>query len=478
MSVQKVRVRNFRGFLSACIDLKPLTVLLGPNSAGKSVFGHALAAMSYAQWLRGGSNQATLTPEHAKAAEEWPIDLGLRSDLVTNGVEDRVYVDFLTRDGWVAFGFGRLEPRIPDLRLTYLRHPLPLGHSATTVASSEPLSQAPEGAQSGLGAIIEVGSESDQSGLELVRINEVEWQTPEGRKASVGLSGFLLETVRHESGTEIPVSGRASDDIKKILQNLSYLRATRKRPARSYEMGVGTPQAIGYAGEWTSSILHSPNVDPVIFAEPPEIPNTVEQAASQIDAPWKIQRNTLANATCFWLQRLGIATRVETIDSARQPGRIETRFTINQNGKSHDITEVGFGLSQVLPVLVGGLMQKENSLFIVDLPEAHLHPRPQAELADFFCGLALSKRSAIVETHSEMFFHRLRLWAALNQELADNIAVYFVDPPGSDNICIEPRRVGLEFQDELKWPTRFLQEAWETESQIKAVREARRPVTR
>jgi predicted ATPase len=127
---------------------------------------------------------------------------------------------------------------------------------------------------------------------------------------------------------------------------------------------------------------------------------------------------------------------------------------------------------------VGGLTQPEESLFIVDLPEAHLHPRPQAELADFFCSLALSKRSVIVETHSEMFFHRLRLWAALNQELANKIAVYFVDPPNPNNICVEPRPVGLAFQDELTWPKGFLQEAWEMESQIKAAREARRPVTR
>jgi predicted ATPase len=477
MSVQKIRIRNFRGFRSACIDLKPLTVLLGPNSAGKSVFGHGLAAMSYAQWLRGGSNQVTLTPEHAKAAEEWPVDLGLRSDLVTEGVEDRVYIDLLTRDGWSVFGFGGLEPHIPDLRLTYVRYPFPPEQSSTGApASVETLAQSPEGAQSSVGAMVEVGFESAR-GLELKRINEVEWRTAEDKRTSVGLNGFLLETVRHESGTEILVSGRARDDIKSLLGNLTYLRATRARPARSYEKGAGKPQPIGYAGEWTPSILHSP-ADSVRFSVPPEIPNTVEEAASRINAPWRVQSESLPNATCVWLDRLGIAAKVETIDSARPPGRIETRFTISRNGKSHDITEVGFGLSQVLPVLVGGLMQAEDSLLIVDLPEAHLHPRPQADLADFFCSLAMSKRSVIVETHSEMFFHRLRLWAALSQELADQIAVYFVDPPGPDNLCIEPRRVGLEFQDELKWPTKFLQEAWEIESQIKAVREARRSPAR
>jgi len=477
MTVQKIRIRNFRGFRSACIELKPLTVLLGPNSAGKSVFGHALAAMSYAQWLRSGSNQVTLTPEHAKAAEEWPIDLGLRSDLVTEGVEDRVYVELLTRDGWAVFGFGGLEPHIPDLRLTHVQYPLPPEQSSTGApASIETLAQALEGAQSSAGAMVGVEFESAR-GLELKRINEVEWRTAADKKASVGLNGFLLDTVRHESGTEILVSGRARDDIKSLLGNLTYLRATRARPARSYEKGAGKPQPIGYAGEWTPSILHSPAA-PVRFAAPLQIPNSVAEAASQINAPWNIQVESLDKAACFWLDRLGIAAKVEAVDSKRQPGRIETRFTVSPTGNPHDVTEVGFGLSQVLPVLVAGLMQAEDSLFIVDLPEAHLHPRPQANLADFFCSLAMSNRSVVVETHSEMFFHRLRLLAALNQELAARIVVYFIDPPGLDNLCIEPRKVGLEFQDELKWPSGFLHEAWEIESQIKAVREARRTLAR
>jgi predicted ATPase len=477
MSIQKIRVRNFRGFKSACIELKPLTVLLGPNSAGKSVFGHALAAMSYAQWLRAGSNQATLTPEHAKAAEEWPIDLGSRKDLVTHGVEDRVYIDALTRDGWVYFGFGWGVGLPEDLRLTYIRYPVGLGHSSTAPTSQKVVSEVPE-SHSGVGEAMAVDFEAERGGLELIRKNEVDWETGDAKSVKVGLSGFLLETVKYQSGTEVVISGRASADIKQLLQSLTYLRATRVRPARSYGKGEGSPQRIGYAGEWTPSILHSPGSDTIRYAVPIDIPNTVKQAASVIDTPWKIQNGTLAAATSFWLQHLRIATNVEAIDCTGLPGRIETHFTVSPSGTPHDITEVGFGLSQVLPVLVGGLIQPENSLYMVDLPEAHLHPRPQAALADFFCSLVLSKRSAMVETHSEMFFHRLRLWAALSKELADSIAVYFVDAPTSGNACSEPRRVGLNFEDELKWPKGFLQEAWESESQIKAARAARKPATK
>ena len=176
----------------------------------------------------------------------------------------------------------------------------------------------------------------------------------------------------------------------------------------------------------------------------------------------------------LWFEYLGLARNVETRGSRRSPERIDVKVALHDPGAWRDITEIGFGISQVLPVLVGGLLQKEGGLFIVDLPEAHLHPKPQAELADFFCSLALSGRPCLVETHSEMFFHRLRLRAAMNSELMEKIAVYFCDPPAPDGLCRSPRRVGLSFEDELKWPQGFLQEAWEMESEISIIREARR----
>lgn len=152
----------------------------------------------------------------------------------------------------------------------------------------------------------------------------------------------------------------------------------------------------------------------------------------------------------------------------------DLQLRVAPNGQSpHDITEIGFGVSQVIPVLVAGLLQPKDSLFIVDLPEAHLHPRPQGAIADFFCSLALAGKTSLVETHSEMFFHQLRLRAAMDPRLMENIAVYFIDRP-VDGICSKPRLVDLGYEGELQWPEGFLQEAWETESSISAVREAQR----
>jgi hypothetical protein len=73
-----------------------------------------------------------------------------------------------------------------------------------------------------------------------------------------------------------------------------------------------------------------------------------------------------------------------------------------------------------------------------------------------------------------MFFHRLRLRASQNRELLDKIAVYFFDEASPQGGCADPRLIGLDFKDELKWPKGFLQEGWEMEEQINAFREARK----
>ncbi|HUX65648.1 MAG TPA: AAA family ATPase, partial [archaeon] len=265
-------------------------------------------------------------------------------------------------------------------------------------------------------------------------------------------------------------STAANDAVRALLEKLTYLRANRKRPSRGYSDGNHPFQPIGYSGEWTPTILFEKGTEQVTYLEPPVIPNSVDEAKKN-EIEWKTKKSTLLAALVDWLGRLELATHVEVKQSGASK---DLHVRVAPKGQNpHDITEIGFGVSQVIPVLVAGLLQPEDSLLIVDLPEAHLHPRPQGDIADFFCSLALSGRTALVETHSEMFFHQLRLRAAMDPRLMENIAVYFIDRP-LEGICSKPRLVDLGYDGELKWPDGFLQEAWEKESQISAVREAQR----
>jgi predicted ATPase len=476
MNIKAIRLRNFRGFRDATIELKPLTVLLGPNSAGKSAFGHALAAMAHAHSEFRGSVRATLSPRDGKDAEKWPIDLGKHSDVCTEGTTDPVYIELQTREGWLKFGFGGLQSA-SDLRLSYIRHPLGLRVSSSVEPSLFSRASSPEAASSKPGEVKPLQIDDSAGGLELTRMNELQWQDATKQEMVLGLNGLVLDTVRvldtvhQKTQTEILLSGSARDDVRSLLEHVTYLRASRKRPSRGYDDATGNANSIGYAGEWTASVLNNNPQRAVEFAHPPNIPNQVDEARKLIDCNWEIRSQTLSEAVGAWLWHLKLATAVET-KRVRPDAPIEVRVTLSESCGSRDITEIGYGVSQVLPILVGGLLQSKDGLFIVDLPEAHLHPQPQADLADFFCSLALSGRACLVETHSEMFFHRLRLWAAMNKSLMDNIAVYFFDPHKENGLCSEPRIVGLDFDSELKWPVGFLQEAWETEAQITAARQA------
>src|ERR1700738_3104621 len=150
MSVRAIRLLNFRGFQDARIELKPLTVLLGPNSAGKSAFGHALAAMAHVHKLYSSTPQASLTPPPGADVDTWPVDLGETSDLRTEGAEGPVRIGLeTTRGGLVELGVGGLDPYSPKLLMSYARLPsggqsAPEGAQTLTAIESTPSAQRSE----------------------------------------------------------------------------------------------------------------------------------------------------------------------------------------------------------------------------------------------------------------------------------------------------------------------------------------------
>jgi AAA ATPase-like protein/putative AbiEii toxin of type IV toxin-antitoxin system len=474
MSIDAIRLRNFRGFEHAEIELKPLTVLLGPNSSGKSSFGHALAALAHAQGMFGRTSRLTLTPESVEDGRTWPVDLGRLADLRTNGCRDRVYVGLRTVDGWVEMGFG-LEGVVPELELTSLAHPT--GTDTTPVVPTrtvEPAPSDPEATttvplQDVRAAVIPPAGQ-----VKIDRVNEQRWiETDSMAEVRPWFGGLLLLELQRLVGlpgqfTGVQVSGIARDAVERMLSQLAYLRAVRERPLRGYGVrprGSG----CGYGGEWVATVLREHEKDvPLVRPPPDSVLGTPEQA---LDAPWESSEASLTTAVGFWLSHLGLARSASADDA---PGRLlAIRFSLREGDPLRDVTEVGFGLSQILPVLVAGETLPAGGTVVVDLPEAHLHPAPQAALADFFCALVLSGRRAIVETHSELFFHQLRLRAEMNSNLRRAIGVYFIDEPRQGRCC-PPRPVGLDAEDELSWPVGFLQEGWRIETVIQALRDARR----
>ena len=262
------------------------------------------------------------------------------------------------------------------------------------------------------------------------------------------------------------------NSLRNGLNKLSYLSPNRAGPLRGYPRPPRSVTDIGHMGQWTADYLLRRGAVERSYCKPPEIPADPASAGRQLDVPWAEQESLLAVAVNFWMQHLRLAKRID-VEDAQQGRELRLNACVAQDHPARPLTDVGFGLSQALPIIVAGLGAADGGLLVVEQPEAQLHPLPQALLADFFCSLVKSGRRALVETHSEAFFHRLRLWAALDDDLAKKIAVYFIAQPAPDGCCQQPQPVPLTDDDHLNWPPGFLMEGLDEELCIAAARTAR-----
>ena len=92
-----------------------------------------------------------------------------------------------------------------------------------------------------------------------------------------------------------------------------------------------------------------------------------------------------------------------------------------------NIADVGFGASQVLPVIVEGFYSSPGCTFLVEQPEIHLHPKAQATLGDLLVGLSKHDRQVIVETHSEHLINRVQLRIADETIDRSDVAIYYFE---------------------------------------------------
>ena len=108
----------------------------------------------------------------------------------------------------------------------------------------------------------------------------------------------------------------------------------------------------------------------------------------------------------FWMQEMFPGVKF----LAQQGNNTNTAsLSIEDRGDWSRPQNVGFGISYALPIVVAGLLSPKDSLFIVENPEAHLHPAAQSKMAFFLARLAANGVQVMVETHSDHIINGIRL---------------------------------------------------------------------
>jgi len=251
-------------------------------------------------------------------------------------------------------------------------------------------------------------------------------------------------------------------------QSIKYLGPLRDEPKPLYPLGNSAdPFDIGLKGENTAAVLDLHKARLVKFIPP----SAFVQPAIPRDAA--ITR-TLQAAISEWLRYLGVAESVESHDSGKLGHELKVK--IDQNTGDQDLTHVGVGVSQVLPILLMCLLAEPDTALLFEQPELHLHPRVQTLLGDFFLSMALMKKQCIIETHSEYLINRLRFRAAAaetNKPIADQMTIYFVEKKEGKS-RFRPIIVN-EYGAIQDWPEGFFDQSQkEAEATLKAAMKKRR----
>jgi len=207
-----------------------------------------------------------------------------------------------------------------------------------------------------------------------------------------------------------------------LNNGVKYLGPLRSDPKSIYPItNLIDPRDIGVKGENAAAVFHL-NKSKLLLCP---LPEGLESKKTPLSI--KSSHEYFGSAVVKWLKYMGVVETISTLDKGKFGYELKVKTT-NGDGLQ-DLTHVGVGVSQVVPIVMLCLLSEVGDTLIFEQPELHLHPKVQARLTDFLIAMSSMNRQVIVETHSEYMINRLRYRIASSQDddINLNSTIYFVN---------------------------------------------------
>ncbi len=398
----RIRLENFKSWRELDMELAPLTLLFGTNSSGKSSVLQALL----------------LLKQTANSFERINFGGGERDYFDFGSYRDLVFSHDLNLK--IALGIDWLERDLPFQYEIMWKYELEKVMIEKMVYRLE----------DGLRPELDVSQEEDDK-------YRYTFSTRDGK------SGFLFADApkncyllpEYLNLVSSANSGFDKDTpflayvllFRSLIDNINYLGPLREHPRRTYGWSGYTPDIVGIKGENTVAVLMAS------------------------------RRNTsrILENVSEWLSKMRLIDSFDIVPLDPAKRFYEAKVRIGAAESS--LLDVGFGVSQVLPVITMLLTTPEGSIVLLEQPELHLHPGAQAHLADLLLQVAEERHlQLIVESHSEHLLRRIQRRIAEPEHAfanPDNIRMYFCQP-GADGSQIEQVQVD-KYGQIANWPDNF-----------------------
>lgn len=436
--LQRLRLRNFKAWKdTGGVELAPLTILFGANSSGKSSINHLL--MMLRQTVRSPDRKSVLDLGDVDS----PVQLGTFRDLIF-GHDAQKELSFetdwtlpspinvrdpLTRDRWsgdvLSFQASvRQAPAGRTLQSEGFRYRLLDDKREVLSVDFNRDPKRPERWR------------IESANYDFVRTRGRAWELPK----PVQFYGYPNEVSVYFQNSAF--LGDLELALEDRLESLSYLGPLRQPPARLYSWAGMEPEDVGWQGEHAVQAI-------------------LAGAERRFNWKPKSPTRTLEWVVGSWLKRMGLISSFEVGEIS--PNRSEYEVRVRAAGKKSpqvQLTDVGFGVSQILPVIAQAFYAPPGSTVLMEQPEIHLHPRAQSELGDLLIEAITARENSeprrvqlIVESHSEHLLRRIQRRVAEEKIDPSEVALYFCYPGASGSVL---ERLEIDaFGDILNWPPNF-----------------------
>lgn len=436
--LKKLRIRNFKGWKDTeSIRMAPISLFFGANSSGKSSIGQFL--MMLKQTVESPDRKAVFYPGGKNSA----VQLGSYQEMVFHrDPENKISfeydwtlptaIKFKDPNSGQSFGYNQVE----------FNAEVGLGNKDQhTLVVDKFQYELKEGDATSLSVGMErkVESKSEYK----VEAEIFALKRNKGRVwypgAPVRFYGFPDEVVAYHQNADFVQDLNLQHE--KLFRSICYLGPLRTKTERLYSWTGMEPESVGYSGESTvAAILAARN--------------------RKISMGYKKTAKPFEQIIAMKLKEMSLIEefKVNPISEQRQEYEVKVRTKGSKDWV--DLPDVGFGISQVLPVLVQCFYAPANSIIIMEQPEIHLHPNAQSALADVMIDVINSRENGndrdiqlVIETHSEHFLRRLQRRIAEDAVSQKKVSAYFANVSRTP-AKLEPLQIDI-FGSIQNWPESF-----------------------
>jgi predicted ATPase len=413
--LKKIRIENFKCLRDTMdLEVRPLTLLVGPNSSGKSSILQAILALK--QTVESGDMNSPLILKDY-------IDLGSYKDVVFgHNMKNDIKISFedTNKNKWSVI-FSALERGRTAGKIFVKSLEFSPGETDSLLFSEKKVS-VPSPQE------VRVVKERDDSSYEIMINNEI---IP--AKYDLKKFYFLYPTGKIEISSKEGIKLLYPYFVitamtESLFSHVYHIGPLRHEPERVYSASGASPQSVGRSGQWT--------IDLIQYEE--EIRRAIQ----------------------IWLEKFSISREFALKELKKGSKRYEVVLKDYFTSIDVNLADVGFGTSQILPIIVQGFTSPPQSTLLIEQPEIHLHPKAQCTMGDLLVDIVRRKNlNLIIETHSDLLIQRVCKHILLKEIRPDDIIIYYFEP-GKEGVIVKPITVNENAQFE-NFPEGFFEERFE-----------------